>query len=115
MALDRILIHDSDALRIPIDPAEIYFLEAEDHDTLVRLRGKRRLRDSRGLGELESVLGGHHLLRVHRNFIVNLRRIHEIRARKDNDSWELKLEPPVNRVIPIGRTYEESVWKAFDE
>jgi len=29
--------------------------------------------------------------------------------------WELKLEPPVNQIIPIGRTYEEGLWKAFEE
>ena len=115
MALDRILIHDSDSRRIPVEPAEIFYLEAEDHDTLVRLRGKRVLRDGRGLGELEPVLRRHYLLRVHRNFIVNLRRIREIRARKDGDGWELRLEPPVNRILPIGRTYESRLWKAFEE
>ena len=113
--LDRLLIHDSDRRRIPVDPAEIFYVEAEDHDTLIRLRAKRVHHDSRGLGELEPLLRDHYLLRVHRNFIVNLRRIQEIRARKGNDGWELKLEPPVNRVIPVGRTYESRLWKAFEE
>jgi DNA-binding LytR/AlgR family response regulator len=85
------------------------------HDTVIRLRGKRLLRDGRGLGELEGVLRDHYLLRVQRNFIVNLRRTREIRARKEGGGWELRLEPPVNRIIPIGRTYEPRLWKAFED
>jgi hypothetical protein len=46
---------------------------------------------------------------------VNLRRIREIRARKEGGGWELRLEPPVNRIIPVGRTYEPRLWEAFEE
>jgi DNA-binding LytR/AlgR family response regulator len=114
MGLNRILIQHSDGRRIPVEPAEIFYLEAEAHDTLVRLRSKRRLRDDRSMGQLEKLLGDYYLLRVHRNFVVNLRRVAEIRARKKGEGWELKMEPPVNRVIPIGETYEAALWKAFE-
>lgn len=113
MGLDRVLIQHSDGRRIPIEPAEIFYLEADDHDTIVRLRRKRLLRDGRGLGELERLLRDYYLMRVHRNFIVNLKRIGEIRARKKGDLWELRMEPPVNRIIPIGETYEKSLWESF--
>jgi len=73
------------------------------------------LRDGRGLGELEKLLGDYFLLRVHRNFVVNLRRIAEIRARKQGDGWELKMEPPANRIIPVGETDEATLWKAFED
>ena len=114
MKLNRILTHHSGTSRIPVEPGEIFYMEAEDHDTLIRRRGKRLLRDGRGLGDLESVVKPYFLIRVHRNFIVNLRRIREIRLRKGSDGWELQLEPPVNRIIPIGRTYEAQLWQAFD-
>jgi len=35
---DRILLHLKDGRRIPIDPQEIYLLEAEGGETLVRTR-----------------------------------------------------------------------------
>ena len=58
MALDRILIHHSDGRRIPVEPADIFYLEAEDHDTLIRLRSKRLLREARGLSQLEGGFAG---------------------------------------------------------
>lgn len=97
-----------------MESAEIFYLEADGHDTLVRLRGKRLLRDVRGLGELEDLLSDHDLIRVHRNFIVNLRRIREFPPRNDGNDWALRMEPPVHRIIPIGRTYESRLWKAFE-
>ena len=35
---DRILLHLQDGRRIPVDPQEIYLLEAESGETLVRAR-----------------------------------------------------------------------------
>ena len=35
---DRILLHLQDGRRIPVDPQEIYLLEAEGGETLVRTR-----------------------------------------------------------------------------
>lgn len=115
MAIDRILVHQTEARRIPLEAAEIFYLEADDFQTVIRLRGKQLLRDSRGLGEVEQLLPSDFLIRIHRNYIVNLNRVREIRTRKEGDGWELRLEPPVNRIIPIGRTYEARLWKAFGE
>jgi len=38
---DRILLHLQDGRRIPVDPQEIYLLEAEGGETLVRIMGAR--------------------------------------------------------------------------
>jgi DNA-binding LytR/AlgR family response regulator len=35
---DRILLHLQDGRRIPVDPQDIYFLEAEGGETLARTR-----------------------------------------------------------------------------
>ncbi len=35
---DRILLHLQDGKRVPVDPQEIYLLEAEGGETLVRMR-----------------------------------------------------------------------------
>ncbi len=37
---DRILLHLQDGRRIPVDPQEIYLLEAEGGETLVKVPGK---------------------------------------------------------------------------
>jgi len=52
-------------------------------------------------------------LRIHRNHAVNLARIREIRRRKGRDDWEVKLEPPVNRVLPVSRGRLETLLNAF--
>ena len=37
---------------------------------------------------------------------MNLNRVREIRLRAgDTNDWEVKLDPPVNAVLPIGRSY----------
>ena len=112
---DRVLIHPADGLRRPIDPAEIYFLEAIEGETRLRGRSSRALVDVRPLGELAPLFGPYGFLRVHRNHMVNLRRVREIRRRPTGEDWELKLEPPVNRVLPISRSRLEGVWEAYGE
>jgi len=48
---ERVLLHLDGRTRWAIDPADVYFLEADGSDTLVRLRASRRLRDARQLPE----------------------------------------------------------------
>ena len=51
MREERVLLHLDERTRRAIDPAEVYFLEADGSDTLLRLRASRRLRDARQLPE----------------------------------------------------------------
>jgi hypothetical protein len=50
--IEKVLVHFGDFVRKPIDPAEVYFLEAVGDQTLIRTRSARPLRDVRSLGEL---------------------------------------------------------------
>jgi DNA-binding LytR/AlgR family response regulator len=112
---DRFLLRLSrDRLRV-VDPANIYHLEAVGRTTLVRLRAARRLRDLRSCGELANLLSGHGFLRVHRNHIVNLRRVQEVRQREAGSDWELRLEAPVGTVLPVSRQAIRWVRQAFGE
>jgi DNA-binding LytR/AlgR family response regulator len=100
---------------VPLDPAEIFLLEAEGDETVVRTRGRRPLRDVRSLGEvLRHVPRGVFLL-VHRAAAVNVDRVAEVRRRPGERDWELRLEPPVNRVLPVARGRAESLWAAYGE
>jgi DNA-binding LytR/AlgR family response regulator len=42
-------------------------------------------------------------VRVHREHAVNIGRIRLLRLQADGRDWELKLEPPVNKVLAIAR------------
>ncbi len=113
-ALDRVVLHLDDGLRQVVDPADVYYLEARDEDTLVRLRSARPLADMRPLRELVPLFAPHGFLQIHREHVVNLRRIREIRRRDEGRDWEVKLEPPVNRVLPVSRGALAKLWKAFE-
>jgi len=113
-ATTRVLIHLPDS-RIPLEPEEVFFLEAIGDETEVRTRGSRRLRDVRSLGELVRRFPPGLFVLVHRSYAVNVDRVAEVRRRATGRDWEVKLEPPVNRILPIGRTHLADLWAAYGD
>jgi DNA-binding LytR/AlgR family response regulator len=111
----KVLLHLNPNLRRVIDPAGVYFLEAVGGDTLLRRRGARRFKDVRRLGDIMKVWRNRGFVRIHRNHAVNVEHILEIRRRTENDLWEVKLAPPVNRVLPVSRNYLNDLWAAFGQ
>jgi len=93
---------------------DVYYLEASGGDTLVRFRSKRRLRDVRPLAELEALLTPLGFVRTHRSFVVNPRRVRELRPRAESRGWELVLEPPVNKVLPVSEDRFEALTAAYE-
>jgi DNA-binding LytR/AlgR family response regulator len=110
---ERVLLHLARDRRRALEPADIYYLEATGETTLVRTRSARRLRDGRALGELVDVLGRWGIIRIHRNHAVNVDHVHEIRRRRGVADWEVRLDPPVNKVLPVSRTALNDLWTAF--
>lgn len=115
IAVDRLLLRLERDRRRAIDPAEVFFLEAIGLKTVVRLRRPARLTDGRAIGELVSLLAPFGVVRVHRNHAVNVRHVLEVRRRSGAADWEVKLEPPVNAVLPVGRTHLKALWAAFGD
>jgi DNA-binding LytR/AlgR family response regulator len=111
----RFLLHLSPGLRQAVDPDDIFFLEATGGDTRVRTRAARALRDVRPLGEIEPLLLRHGFLRTHRNYLVNPSRVRQVRRRPSGEDWEVKLDPPVNRVLPVSRSALAALWAGFGE
>jgi DNA-binding LytR/AlgR family response regulator len=111
----RVLLHLDEGRRVPVDPAEVFFLEADGDQTEVRTRGKRRLRDLRSLAEVMARFPPGLLVQVHRRYAVNPDRVDGVRRRDGGRDWEVKLEPPVNRVLPVSRTHLERLWAAYGE
>jgi DNA-binding LytR/AlgR family response regulator len=114
-ALDRVVLHVGDGERQVVDPTDVYYLEAQDEDTLVRLRSATPLVDMRPLSELLPHFTTHGFLQIHREYVVNLRRLRLIRRRDEGRDWEVKLEPPVNRVLPVSRGALADLWRAFGD
>jgi DNA-binding LytR/AlgR family response regulator len=114
MRTERVLLHLPDGSRRPVDPEEVYFVEAAEGDCLVRFRGSRRVRDVRTFGEVADLLAPHGFVRIHRGSAVNPRRVREIRPGGDG-GWEVRLDPPVNRVLPVSRRQAQELFAAYGE
>lgn len=82
--------------------------------TVYTLNDTKRIFDIRLAGELARALRPHGFVRVHRDYLVNLRRVREIRRRSKGRDWELKLSSPVNRVLPVSRRALKEIWSAFE-
>ena len=109
-----ILLHLPDGRREVTEPDAIYYLEADGDDTLVRFRGKGRVRDVRRLSEIESTVEPLGFVRVHRSYVVNSTRVREIRPRNEGRGWEVVLQPPVNRVLAVSAERVEQLFGAFN-
>ena len=94
--------------------ADVSLLGAGGGETWVRTRAARPLVDVRPLGELVDRFVPHGFVRIHRSYAVNLARIRSIRPRS-GEGWEVKLDPPVNRVLPASESRAEDLWRAFGE
>ena len=114
-AARRVLLHLHDGRRVPLEPDEIFLLQARGDETELRTRGRRRLRDLRALGEVIERLPPGTFLQIHRSMAVNVDRVTEIRRRPNGRDWELRLEPPVNRVLPVARRRLSALWEAYGD
>ena len=112
--LGLVLLHLGDGLRQVVDPADVFYLEARDEDTVVRLRSAQYLVDTRPMRELLLSFEVHGFLQIHREYAVNLQRVRQVRRRKNSRDWEVKLAPPVNRVLPVSRSALQKLWQSFE-
>ena len=110
---DRMIVLVAVGRGVVVEPEDVYWLEAEGAATWVRQRSRKRLRDRRSLGKVVEALAGFGFLRVHKNHAVNLRRVQEVRRRAPGGDWEVKLEPLVNRVLPVARGRQRELLAAF--
>jgi len=112
--VDRVLLHLAASRRLVVEPDDVYILEADGVDTIVRRRSKRTLRDVRRLAEIVAAFGHGHVYRIHDNWAVNLRRIREIRPQRDGRDWEVVMQSPVNRVLPVSRRRVQGLLRRFE-
>ena len=113
--MSKVLLHISDGLCRAIEPRSVYYLVATGGDTVLHRFCTRPLRDIRRLGELHPVWKRHGFIRIHRNHSVNADRVLEIRLRDNGKDWEIKLAPPLNRLLPVSRNHLKELWSAFGQ
>jgi len=109
-ALNRLPVVNADGTIELIEMDSIFYLEAQREETLIRTRRKKPYISTQRLGELEKILAGPSFVRCHREFIVNLNRVRSINPRASRD-YDIKLDPPVNKRIPLSRSRLKSVRK----
>jgi len=110
---NRRMLHAARGIRRVVDPAEVLWLEAVPGGTLAHLKGGKSLRDLRPLGLVSADFEESGFLLIHRNHMVNLEAVREIRRRPRGRDWEVKLSPPENRILPVGRDSLQALWDAF--
>ncbi len=101
--MQRGMRHPAGRIRRVLSADDVYYLEAQGDESEVRLRNGRPLRDIRPLGEVLEDFGPLGFVRIHRNHAVRSGRVREIRPGAPGSGWEVRLEPPVNKVLPISR------------
>jgi ABC-2 type transport system ATP-binding protein len=88
----------------------IFYLEAQGENTLIRTKRKKPYKSVQRLGELAKNLPTPAIVRCHREYIVNLNRVRSLTQRSSR-GYDLRLDPPVNRRIPIARDRLEEIRK----
>ena len=91
-----------------IEMEAIFYLEARGDDTLIRTRRKTPYHSIQRLKELALKLYDPAFVRCHREYIVNLNRVRALTPRNSRD-YDLRLDPPVNRRIPVARGRLEKI------
>lgn len=101
-SLARIPVKSKPGQIILLEKDQIFYIAAEGDDSLIRTARKKLYPHIERLEEVEDRLPSPLFLRIHRSFIVNLDRVYELRSRGEGE-WEVKMDPPVNKVLPGSR------------
>ena len=108
----RLPVKGTDGLIDLIEIDGIFYLEAQGDDTLIRTKRKKPYHSVQRLGELAKKLPAPVFVRCHRQYIVNLNRTRALTPRNSRD-YDLRLDPPVNRRIPIARNRLKMICKVL--
>jgi two-component system response regulator LytT len=101
--MQRLAIHINERKREIVDLDDVYYIEATQADTLIRLAGKRLRRDVRTMAVMDKKLKSTSFFRIQRSYLVNLDRVRLLRMRDSGRDWEVVMTPPVNKVLPVSR------------
>jgi len=102
LGVGRLPIKSEPGRIILLERDQIFYVEAEGDDSLIRTARVKLFRHVEPLEDVEARLPSPPFFRIHRSYIVNLNRVLELRLRGERD-YEVKMDPPVNKVLPVSR------------
>ncbi len=97
----RLAVETPKGATLLFDPSDVYYLQADGDDALLRTARRTPYRPTRRLPELLARLPSPPFFRCHESYVVNLARVRSI-ERVGRDS-RLRLDPPVNTLLPVAR------------
>jgi DNA-binding LytR/AlgR family response regulator len=107
----RLAVETPEGTTLLFEPSQVFYLETEGHDTLVHTARKKPYRSTRRMADLLTRLPGPPFFRCHESFAVNLARVRSIET--VGRDRRLRLDPPVNRLLPVARGRVASLHRAL--
>lgn len=106
---------EKEALKLTIKTSSLFYIESNDNYVTIyyadgQVVKKFLLRNS--LKKMEELLAGYPVLRCHRFFMVNISQVKMVR--KGKKGFEIEMNMPDHRIIPVTKTYEEQVIRFFN-
>ncbi|MGM0377276.1 MAG: LytR/AlgR family response regulator transcription factor [Bacteroidota bacterium] len=106
---------ENGVLRISMKPDDLLYLEASDNYVSIKYLRNEKLKSiliRNTLKNYEKEFEDSILLRCHRSFMVNIKRVSMVR--KEGHRTNLILESPGNEIIPVSRGYQNMVLNYFE-
>jgi hypothetical protein len=105
---------EKDALKLTIQTTNLFYIESSDNYVTIyyadgNTTKKYLLRNS--LKRMEEMLCKYPVIRCHRSFMVNINQIKMVR--KGKKGYEIEMNMPDHRVLPVTKTYEPEVLGCF--
>jgi hypothetical protein len=102
-------------LRISIKTEDLLYLESSDNYISVKHLQNKQLKSvliRTTLKNIEKQFENSILLRCHRSFMVNIKKVNMVK--KDGNNMKLLMDSPYNKIIPVSRGYYNRVRDLFD-
>ncbi len=112
-----ISFHDEKGvLRISLKLEDLLYLESSDNYVSIKYLHNKQPKSvliRNTLKNIEQKFESAPLLRCHRSYIVNIKRVSMVR--KEGNSMKLLIESPNNEILPVSRSYQTIVKDFFDQ
>lgn len=101
---NKLWVEASEERWVLLDYSDILYIQAQDKKVYAVANGYQPLRIRRTLKELEEVMAPQGFLRVHKGYLVNLKRVKEMSA-WFSGSYTLILDAPHKTEVPLSRRF----------
>lgn len=105
---------EKEALKLTIKTTNLLYIESSDNYVTIHYANgfaleKYLLRNS--LKQMEKMLCKYPVIRCHRSFMVSISQIKKVR--KGKKGYEIEMNMPDRKVLPVTKTYEQEVLQCF--